>query len=222
MANKKTIRLIIADDHDIYLDGLRLLFSREPAIELVAEAVNGKQLIELSREYDPDVVITDLNMPVLDGIMAIREIVAAPEAPRVIALSTYDQEKRIVQALEAGALGYVIKNAQKGEIIEAVKMVYDGRPYYCLSTSAQLVKMIAKSSYNPYSISQASLFTPQEKQVITLICLERSSKEISATLFMSPRTVDSFRSRILAKMKVHTPAGIAIYAIKNGLFILED
>jgi two-component system response regulator NreC len=218
MSDKKYIRVIIADDHDVYRDGLQLLLKKDPDIKVVGEADNGRTLLELVGKLDPDVVITDLRMPVMDGVSAIIEMNSAYPSVRSIALSTFDSEHLIVEALEAGAVGYIIKNAQKGEIIEAIKTVYDGHPYYCKSTSVRLVKMISDSHFNPYKIKENHLFTEKDKEIIKLICEEKSNKEIGEALFMSSRTVEGLRSKILEKMKVKTAAGIAIYAIKNALY----
>ncbi len=218
MIEKKQIRVVIADDHDIYRDGLQLLLKKDREINVVGEAENGHALLELVARHDPHVVITDLRMPVMDGVNAISEINKKHPAVRSIALSTFDSEHLIVDALEAGAVGYIIKNAQKGEIMEAIKTVFDGHPYYCKSTSVRLVKMISDSPFNPYKIKESQQFTDKEKEIIKLICEEKSNKEIGEALFMSSRTVEGLRSKILEKMNVKSAAGIAIYAIKNGLF----
>ena len=216
----KTIKVIIADDHDLYRDGLRMLLNMDSDIEILGEAGNGKHLIELVNEHTPDVVLTDLIMPGLDGVKAIKEIFKNGFT-RIIALSTFDSEHLIVEALEAGALGYVLKNAQKGEIIEAIKTIYDFIPYYCKSTSSRLVKLISKSKFNPYTKSNLDLFSEKEKEIIRLICEEKSSEEIGKILFMSKRTVDGIRVKILIKMNVKTVAGVAIYAIKNSIYFVK-
>ena len=215
------IRIVIADDHDIYRDGLQLLLSKNPAMELVGEANNGQLLVQLVDELKPDIVLTDLRMPLLSGIEAIRKISKQYPATHCIALSTFDSEQLIVNALEAGAAGYVIKNSQKGEIIDAIMLVMNGEPYYCNSTSQRLIKLISKSYYNPYKNLQSVVFSEKELAIIRLICEEKSSKEIGEDLFMSTRTIEGLRAKILEKMKVKTTAGVAIYAIKNSLYLLE-
>ena len=215
------IKVIIADDHDIYRDGLLMLLSRDAEIEVIAEANNGQSLIELCASLKPDIVLTDLRMPILDGIEAIK--VLSSKSPKVpcIAISTFDSDQLIVNALEAGASGYIIKNSQKGEIIEAIKTVMNGQPYYCQSSSQRLVKLITNSHYNPYTNKSINTFTEKEMSIIKLICEEKSSKEIGEVLFMSSRTVEGIRAKILEKMNVKTAAGVAIYAIKNDLFNIE-
>lgn len=222
MEQTTQITVIIADDHDIYRDGLSMLLTKDPLIKVIGDAANGKQLLRLYREFQPDIIITDLRMPELDGVSAIREIVQLKQGAKIIALSTFDSDTMVTDALEAGAMGYIVKNAARGEITEAIRMVYAGIPYYCKTTSSRLVRLIAKSDFNPYNQSAQKLFSEKEREIIKLICLEKTSKEIGDTLFISPRTVEGHRTKILEKMNVKTTAGIAIYALKNGFFYMED
>lgn len=220
MMSKNKIKVIIADDHNLYRAGLKALLEDCEKIQLLAEASNGEDVIQLTKQFKPDVVVTDLIMSGIDGVDAIREISAATKA-RVLALSTFDSEHLITKALEAGAKGYVVKNAQDGEIIEAIKKLYNFRPYYCSSTQLRLARMIGKSQFNPYTNTIKERFSDKEKKVIHLICEERSSEEIGQILHMSKRTVDGMRMRIMRKMDVKTTAGLTIYAIKNFLFFLD-
>jgi len=222
MSETKQIRVVIADDHDVYRDGLQLLLSKDPGIRVVGEAANGKLLLDLVAELHPDIVITDLRMPVMDGVAAIQELTKLYPSVKAISLSTFDSEHLIVEALEAGAIGYIIKNAQKGEIIDAINTVFNGHPYYCKSTSVRLVKMISNSKFNPYKLKEKELFTEKDREIIRLICEEKSNKEIADSIFIGIRTVEGLRSRIMEKMNVRTPAGIAIYAIKNSLYRIND
>lgn len=212
------IRVLIADDHDIFRDGLSLLLMKEPTLELVGDAANGKQLIQMAKELQPDIVLTDLKMPQMDGIEAIKTIKELYPAIKAIALSSFDSDAMVIDALEAGAMGYIIKNADRGEIIDAIRMVYTGSPYYCKTTSGRLVKLIARSEFNPYKADASKLFSEKEKEIIRLICEEKTSKEIGELLFVSSRTIEGHRVKILEKMNVKTTAGVAIYAIKNGIY----
>jgi DNA-binding NarL/FixJ family response regulator len=218
--SREKIKVIIADDHNLYRVGLRMLLQEDNEIEIIAEASNGRELIDFARQYSPDVIVTDLIMPGVDGIQAIQEL-SANTTTRFLALSTFDSEHLIVKALEAGAAGYVIKNAQDGEIIDAIKTLYNFSPYYCKSTNSRLVRMISNSKFNPYKKPIHDLFSEKEKEIIRLICLEKSSEEIGKILLMSKRTVDGIRAKILIKMNVKTTAGVAIYAIKNAIFFVD-
>ena len=222
MNTNNIIKVIIADDHAVYRDGLKLLLSKEKEIKIVSEAYNGRILINEVIRHQPDVVLTDLIMPDIDGIGAIRAIAGSGSPARCIAISSYDTDHLIVEALEAGAMGYIIKNAERKEIIEAIKTVYAYHPYYCKSTTAKLARQIARSKFNPYTKENLSLFSEKEKDIVRLICQEKTSEEIGKQLFMSPRTVERIRGKILEKMNVKTSVGVAIYAIKNGIYVIDD
>ena len=211
------IKLIIADDHEIFRDGFKLMLSKFPEIKLVGEAANGRELLELIEKENPDVILTDIKMPVMDGIEATKKIAALYPDKGVIGLSMYDDDELIIEMLEAGAKGYLIKNAGKDQIIEAIKTVYNDEPYYCRTTSNKLTQMIAKSRFNPYKKTEKAEFSEREKEIIACICDEMTNKEIGDKLFISVRTVEGHRLKILEKMNVKNTVGLVVYAIKNGI-----
>lgn len=216
------IRVIIADDHDLYRDGLRLLFSKNNEIELVGEARDGEELIRFARTLKPDVIVTDLIMPKISGIEAIKELHSSGTSLRNIALSTFDSEHLIVEALEAGASGYIIKNAQRGEIIDAIKTVYEGQPYYCTSTSAHLTRLISESKYNPYTKTKKEEFSDIEIAIICLVCDGKTSEEISQELLLGKRNVEAIRSRIMIRMNAKSAIDMVMYAIKNKIYKIKE
>jgi len=213
-----TLRVVIADDHEIYRDGLKMVLKKEKWVNVVGEACNGKQLVHLVRKLEPDVIITDIVMPEMDGIEAMKEIMTINPKACAIALSMFNEDTMIVEMLEAGALGYLLKNAEKEEIIEAIKSVFKSQPYYCKTTSARLVSLISKSRFNPYRNHPVLQFTDREIALVKLICTEKTSKEISEELFLSSRTIEGYRTRLMQKMGVKSTAGIVVYAIKTGMF----
>jgi DNA-binding NarL/FixJ family response regulator len=212
------IKLLIADDHEIFRDGFKLMLSKFTDIILVGEAENGKQLIDLTETLLPDVIITDIKMPIMDGIEATKKITSLYPDIGIIGLSMFDEDDLIVDMLEAGAKGFLIKNAGKLEITEAIRTVYNQEPYYCKTTSHKLTNMIAKSKFNPYKKIDRIEFTEREKEIIGLICNELTNKEIADKLFLSSRTVEGHRLKILEKMNVKNTVGLVVYAIKNGLY----
>jgi len=216
--NYSPIRVIVADDHEIFRDGFRALLKKQQDIELVAEAENGKELLELTQKFKPDVVITDIKMPKSDGIQATRILEEKYPHIGVIALSMFDEENLIVEMLEAGAKGYLLKNAAKDEIIEAIKTVFNNGTYYCHHTSNRLAQMIASSKFNPYRKSKTPNFNEKEIEIIQKICEGLSSRNIADTLHLSIRTIEGYREKIQEKMKVHNTAGIVVYAIKKGIY----
>jgi DNA-binding NarL/FixJ family response regulator len=213
------IRIVLADDHQIFRDGFRVLLRKQKGIQLVGEAADGNGLLEQVKELDPDVVITDVRMPGLDGIAVTRQLQQErPEVP-VIGLSTYDEEQVIVDMLEAGARGYLLKNASKEEIVDAVQTVHKGEVYFCSSTSPRLAELIARSVYNPFRRKPSNELNEREKEIIRLICQEFSSKEIAQQLHNSVRTVESYRDRLLDKVGARNVAGLVVYAIKHGIYV---
>ena len=213
------IQLAIADDHEVYRDGLKALLESSKEFEIVAEASTGKQLVALCEEKVPDVVLTDIMMPVMDGVKATLFLAEHLPSVRVIALSMFNQDHLILDMLSAGASGYLIKNAHKNEIIEAIYSVYKNKPYYCSSTSCKLARLIGNSKFGPKA-KQKIFFSEKEMEIIKLICEEKTSKEIGDKLNMSARTAEEYRYRIREKMEVKGTAGIVLYAIKNDLFRL--
>jgi len=213
------IRIIIADDHEVYRDGLKLMLAKEKGYTIAGEAKNGLELIELAKDSSPDIILTDIKMPKADGIEATRRIHEQNSTVGIIALSMFNEESLVIDMLEAGAMGYLLKSSDKSEIIDAINMVYHHHPYYCRSTSARLAITITESKFNPYKKGQPEYpFTPKEMEIICLICEEYSAKEIGDKLFHSTRTVEGYRGKILDKMNVKNTAGIVIYAIKHDIY----
>jgi two-component system, NarL family, response regulator NreC len=220
MKLKNPINIIIADDHEIFRDGLQLMLTKDPGINILAEASNGEELVKAVLRYKPDVVLTDIVMPSMDGIEATKNIIKQLPETAIIALSMFDQESLIVDMLEAGAIGYLLKNADKQEILEAIRSVNLYKPYYCKSTSTKLAKLISKSKFK--GPDKKFDFSEREKEIILFICAEFTNKEIGDKMFLSKRTVDGYRAKIMEKMEVKSTAGIVIYAVRQGLFKLDE
>ena len=184
----------------------------------MGEAEDGQALVSLCEKLQPDVVLTDIRMPILDGIDATKVLKKKLPQINIIALTMFNDDNLIIHMLEAGAEGYLLKNAHKDEIIEAVKAVYRDETYYCRQTSAKLIQPIAKSRFDPGKDFARPIFSEKEEAVIRLICREYSNKEIASELFLSVRTIEGYREKIQEKMKVKNTAGIVVYAIKNKIF----
>ncbi len=211
------IRIVIADDHEIFRNGFKLLLKDQPLIELVGDAANGKELLLLAKEAQPDVVFMDINMPVMDGIEATKQLSKAAPDTGIIALSTFNEDSLIVDMLEAGARGYLLKNTNKAELFTAAKAVHEGGTYYCAATSSRLQKLIVQSGFNPYKHKPKPSFSQRELEVIDLICKEYTTKEIAGQLGLSNRTVESYRENILEKTGAKNFVGVVVYAFKNKL-----
>ena len=211
------INIILADDHEIFRDGFSVMLNKVPEINLVDEAANGAELIRLALKHKPDVIVTDIRMPVMDGIEATKILKDKLPCTGIIALSMYDQDELIVEMLEAGAKGYLLKNAHKNEIISAVKTVNENQPFYCKETTHKLTQMIANSTFNPYKKIQKPDFNQNELTVMRYICQELSNKQIADLMNLSKRTIEGYREKIVEKTEAKNTVGIVMYAIKNKI-----
>lgn len=212
------IRVVIADDHALIRDGLQVLLRKEQEIELCGEARDGEALVKLVHQVKPDVVITDVKMPGLDGVDATRQIKEAFPHIGVIGLSSHDEGNLIIDMIKAGAKSFLVKTASKSEILEAIRKVYRDETYYCPATREKLASIMARSNFHPITSSAASLFTERERQVINLTCEGLSNKQIAERLGLKPRTIDSYKETIMEKMGVNSSTAIVIYAVDNGLY----
>src|SRR2546423_9086488 len=219
MSNTESpINVILADDHEIFRDGFKAMIRKQPLINLVGEAANGEELVAMSMQLKPDVIITDIKMPKMDGIEATKELSRKLPGIGIIALSMFDEENLIIKMLEAGAKGYLLKNAHKKEIIEAIITVSQNYTYYCDSTSAKLAQLIARSGFSPSMKAVKPEFSEREMIIIRCICQEMSNKEIANQLYLSVRTIEGYRDKIQEKIGAKNAAGIVIYAIRNNIY----
>jgi DNA-binding NarL/FixJ family response regulator len=216
MIKEHSLKVLIVDDHEIFLDGLQAMLQKQPNIEVVGLASDGSKAIKMTESVRPDIILTDIMMPVMDGIATTKYLTKHYPEVRIIALSMFDQDNLIVDMLEAGAGGYLLKNAHKSEILDAIFSVYQNIPYYCRSTTTRLARLIGQSRFNPQT--ESVVLSEKEKDIIRMICEEKTTKEIAQCLYMGSRTVEGYRIKILEKMQVKSVAGIVIYAIKHKLF----
>lgn len=216
------IRILIADDHELYLEGIKGFFRDNEMYRIVGEASNGEELIKKAKSLDPQIILTDLRMPLLEGSVAIEKIMQWKPSIKCVVLTNYENDVSIIEALEAGAIGYITKNMPKSELFTALEQVCKGYPYYCRTTNTKMIRLLGRSHFNPYKHDQSILFSELELKIIHMICLEKTNQEIAKTLFLSRRTIENNRALIYKKMQVRTSAGVAIYALKQGLFSFDD
>ena len=214
-----SIRVVIADDHPVVRDGLRLTIERNgPAIVVVGEAAEGIEVLERAKTIPVDVFILDITMPRLNGIEAARELRTRYPAAKVIVLRFHDAKAMVDEALSAGALGYLTKETATRHVVEAITEVHAGRYYLSPQIAHFVVEAgrLAKAGTRPRGAAPLAL-TRQERRVLQLIAEGQSSKEIAATLGLSPNTVHSHRTSVMAKLDIHKDTDLVRYAIKAGI-----
>ncbi|WP_026926938.1 response regulator transcription factor [Granulicoccus phenolivorans] len=211
--------VILVDDQDLVREGLRALLTRDEAIRVVAEAADGRRGVDAVRRYRPDVVLMDLRMPVLDGIAATAEITADPAlvGTAVVVLTTFDEDGDIVSALQAGAVGYLLKSSTRDDLRQAVVRAGAGERLLSPSVLAQLMDLVAGGSAAPVPDPRLALLSERELEVLTRVGQGDTNAEIAATLFLSPATARTYVSRILAKLGARDRPELLVIAHRSGL-----
>lgn len=211
------IRIIIADDHTFFREGLRLILGLHSNYDIVAEVGDGIALVEAASKYKVDLLIVDIGMPQLNGIEAVKQLAEKGCTSKVIALSMHTEDSIIMQMLTAGAMGYLDKNISKEELYKAIdSVVIHNSVYFPESANAHIMELLSTSAYKPYPNTQIE-FTERELEVILLVCDDFTNKEIANKLLISPRTVETHRVRIMERMNVKSVAGLVAYSFSNGL-----
>jgi DNA-binding NarL/FixJ family response regulator len=216
-------RLFIVDDHAVLRNGLQALLSLEPNIELVGAAANGQELLDQLPTTPADVVLLDMNMPVLDGVATAQRLHAEYPQVRVLMLSMVDLPRSIGQAFAAGAHGYILKNADKNEIVVAVQTVMSGKRFLCSEVGLNLLDIVlAASPATPAVASAPSPLSRREQEVLQLVANGLTTQQIADQLFTSRRTVETHRQNILEKTGAKNTAALVRYAISQGFLSGTD
>lgn len=206
------MQIIIADDHQLFLDGLKLIVNEMPDATLVAHAANGRDLLRLLHSHRADIVLLDINMPVMNGFEALRAIKKQYPEIRVIILSMHFEKYMVGQVLQDGADGYVVKTSDKEEFKTAIRTVYGGGKYFSGDLTSQL---FSKPTAEPDN--RAALLTRREVEIIALLAEGLGSTEIAEKISISPRTVDTHRNNIIQKLELRNTAELISFAFKNKL-----
>lgn len=212
----KNLRVLLADDHRLVRLGFRRLLDDEPDIEVVGEADNGLQAIELAADLRPDVIVLDMAMSELSGLQAISEILRRSPATRILVLSMYDEADYVRGAIRAGAHGYMLKNAVDVDLAEGVRRVAAGECYFSPAV-AQASAAEANGAETPLA-----RLTNRERQILELIVQARSNKEIAYMLGISVNTVNVHRTNLMKTLDLHSTAEIVLFGVKHGLATLAD
>jgi DNA-binding NarL/FixJ family response regulator len=212
------LRLVIADDHEMVREGLQLLLKKISSLEVVGEASNGEELVAVTRTLKPDVLLIDVKMPKCNGTEATKVIKEEFPHIGIVALSSFDEEHLIMDMLNAGAKGYLLKNAGADEILAAVQAAYKDEAYYSKEINLKLAQMVSHSGLLDNNKKKPRLFNDTELEIITMVCDGFSSKQIANVLHLKARTIERYRDAIMEKMDVKNAAGVVMYAIKNDLY----
>lgn len=210
-------RVVIAEDHTILREGLRALLSAESDLEVVGEAEDGRQAIRRVEELGPDLILTDLSMPKMNGVEAIREIKKRAPETKVLALTVHKAEEFILEVLQAGADGYVLKDASSEELMMAIKSVLGGKRYLSPSVSQLVIEGYLEGRKSIASSSPWDTLTKRERQILKLIAEGHKNKEIADYLYISVKTVEKHRANLMKKLDLHSAAALTAYAMERGL-----
>jgi two-component system, NarL family, response regulator NreC len=211
------IRVVLADDHTVVRAGLKAVLSAARDIEVIGEAKTGREAVAMAERLNPDVVIMDLSMPELDGTAATKEIVAKELSARVLILTMHAEEEYLVQLIEAGAAGYLVKSAADRELVDAVRAVAHGDVYVRAAAARVLAKNLTKKDPAQTDRDRFNKLTQRERDVLRLVAQGFSAPEIGERLFISPKTVDTYKQRIQEKLGLGHRSDYVQFALKLGL-----
>ena len=212
------IKVLLADDHAVVRDGLRALLEAEPGMEVVADVSNGREAVRATRKLQPDVVVMDIAMPELNGIEAAHQIHEDSPSTQILMLSMHSTTEHIFRALQAGARGYLLKDSAGAEVVEAVRAVHAGRRYLSHKIAATVIDDYISERHRTSPLDSLSR---RERQILQLIAEGKTSAEVGTMLFLSPKTVDTYRSRMMHKLNIGDVPNLVKFAIQHGITQLD-
>lgn len=213
----KRIRVLLAEDHVIVREGIRSLLDAENDIEIVAETGSGRAAVEMAKQFQPQVVIMDIAMPLLNGLEAARQILHAMPLSRILILSAHEDDAYLERAFETGVAGYLIKQTSASVLVKAVRAVADGKPFFSPSISKRLPQYESAAGRGITRKKRGAQLTPREMEVLQLIAEGMANKQTAVELKISIKTVEKHRQRIMDKLNVHDTAGLTRHAIAKGI-----
>ena len=206
------IRILLADDHALVRQGFRMILEEQPDMEIVGQAGNGREAVELASKLHPDVTVMDVAMPELNGIEATRRITTVSPRTRVLALSMHKDSMYVREILRAGARGYLLKDSGDADLVAAVRAVAKGDGYISPSVSGAVL-----SDYRRHVTDPLDLLTSREREVLQMIAEGKTNKEIATSLSLSVYTVEAHRGRVMEKLNLHSTGELVRFALRNGL-----
>ena len=212
-----TIRILLADDHVVMRRGIRALLERRPDFQVVAEAGDGREAVELTETHAPHVVVADIAMPNLNGIEAARQIAQKSPQTAIVILSMHSDESYVLRALKAGARGYLLKDSPESDLINAILAVHEGKAFFSPAISKMLVEDYMRQLQQRGAEDSYELLTMREREVLQLLAEGKSNKDVAGILNLSIHTVETHRSNILQKLNLHGTPELILYAIRKGV-----
>jgi DNA-binding NarL/FixJ family response regulator len=213
----KKLRILLADDHVVMRTGLRALLERQPNLEVVGEAENGRETVERVEALKPDVVVMDVGMPILNGIEATKQITGEKSSTAVIILSMHADESYVMRALKAGARGYLLKDSAAADLMNAIQAVSQNKSFFSPKVSHILAEDYVRVLKQKGEVDSYELLTEREREILQLLAEGKANKEVATLLNISPYTVETHRKHILEKLNLHNPAELILYAVRKGI-----
>jgi len=213
-------RILIADDHGIVRAGLKLMLERIHDMEVVGEAADGREAVRLAKELEPNIVIMDIGMPLLNGLDATNQIVGGNERIGVIILSMHMDESYIVRALDSGAKGYLLKDHADDDLERAIRSVGSGKPFFSPTIAQALLEDYVRLMRERRVHDSFDLLTEREREILQLLAEGKSNKEVAAVLGVSPYTVETHRTNLMQKLGLHNTAEIVLYAVRKAIITI--
>jgi DNA-binding NarL/FixJ family response regulator len=211
------VRIVLADDHTVMRNGLRLLLERQPNLQVVGEAADGRQAVALIEKANPDVVIMDIAMPNLNGIEATRQIINQNPRTAVAILSMHSDESYVIRALKAGARAYLLKDSAEADLLAAVRALTEGKSFFSPAISKILVEDYMRQLQSRGAEDTYELLTTREREILQLLAEGRTNKEVANMLNLSLYTVETHRTHILQKLNLHSVPELILYAVRKGI-----
>jgi DNA-binding NarL/FixJ family response regulator len=211
------IRILLVDDHNVVRHGLRLLFEACPDIEVVGEADNGRQAVELGEKLQPDVIVLDVVMPMLNGVETTRQLARATPKSKVVVLSSYSEHDKVEQLVEAGACGYVIKQSASDELLTAIRAIHQGGAFLSPPVCKGVLEEFRQAILRKRAESGEARLTSRETEVLQLVAEGYANKQIADMLGISVKTAEKHRQELMNKLNIHETASLTRYAVAQGL-----
>jgi DNA-binding NarL/FixJ family response regulator len=211
------VRIVLADDHTVMRNGLRLLLERQPDLQVVGEAADGRQAVALAESANADIVIMDIGMPNLNGIEAARQIVNRNPRTAITILSMHSDESYVIRALKAGARAYLLKDSAEADLLAAVRALTEGKSFFSPAISKILVEDYMRQLESRGAEDTYDLLTNREREILQLLAEGRTNKEVANMLNLSLYTVETHRAHILQKLNLHSVPELILYAVRKGI-----